>query len=518
MTITLGNGNAAVVRQSGGEVAGVNDAGENGGNGVHDAGVKGVAVNDGEGLNEQGTTSKKRASTSTGNTTTTTTSAAFLDYGACGAKRVKCIDFGILSPTEIKQLGVAEITSTVLYNKNAPKDNSLNDLRMGTSDPKLRCKRCKNDIITCPGHCGYITLPVPVYHVAYVATLVKILRAVCPWCLLLLVRDDDPYLQRFHGLCDDQLFAQLTGHLKTKRRCPHCWRSVPKYTQHALHITRDWSTHTPADSPELQAPLTPAIVRSIMQKIPNRVLEQLGLHPESSHPASAIIDVLLVPPPIIRPSIVFGSTARLRGQDDLTQRLQDILKTIERLQKNELRTDIVPNPGKEDKGKMRERLIAHLQGQVATYMNNDCSTGKAHVKRRSGRPMKSISKRLKGKKGRARANLNGKRVNYCARGPITPDPNIRVDEVGVPIQIALNLTYPDIANIYNLQQLQTIVDTGANTLGGAHCVVAKKDGRTILLQHLREPYRVQLGDRVHRYLRNGPPVCLVSCVCMCVCV
>lgn len=72
---------------------------------------------------------------------------------------------------------------------------------------------------------------------------------------------------------------------------------------------------------------------------------------------------------------------------------------------------------------------------------------------RSGRPIKSICQRLKAKEGRIRGNLMGKRVDFSARTVITPDPNINIDELGVPWSIALNLTYPETVTPYNMERL-----------------------------------------------------------------
>ncbi len=73
---------------------------------------------------------------------------------------------------------------------------------------------------------------------------------------------------------------------------------------------------------------------------------------------------------------------------------------------------------------------------------------------KSGRPIKSISQRLKGKEGRIRGNLMGKRVDFSARTVITGDPNIGIDELGVPWSIALNLTFPETATPFNIDRLQ----------------------------------------------------------------
>lgn len=71
---------------------------------------------------------------------------------------------------------------------------------------------------------------------------------------------------------------------------------------------------------------------------------------------------------------------------------------------------------------------------------------------RSGRPIKSICSRLKAKEGRIRGNLMGKRVDFSARTVITPDPNINIDELGVPWSIALNLTYPETVTPCNIER------------------------------------------------------------------
>ena len=71
---------------------------------------------------------------------------------------------------------------------------------------------------------------------------------------------------------------------------------------------------------------------------------------------------------------------------------------------------------------------------------------------RGGRPLKSIKQRLKSKEGRVRGNLMGKRVDFSARAVITPDPNLSIDQVGVPRTIAQNLTFPEIVTPFNIDR------------------------------------------------------------------
>ena len=58
----------------------------------------------------------------------------------------------------------------------------------------------------------------------------------------------------------------------------------------------------------------------------------------------------------------------------------------------------------------------------------------------------------KGKQGRFRGNLSGKRVDFSSRTVISPDPNLQIDQVGVPIHVAKILTYPEKVHKANIGQ------------------------------------------------------------------
>ena len=71
---------------------------------------------------------------------------------------------------------------------------------------------------------------------------------------------------------------------------------------------------------------------------------------------------------------------------------------------------------------------------------------------RSGHLVKSIKERLKGKEGRIRGNLMGKRVDFSARTVITPDPYLSIEQVGIPKSIAQNLTFTEIVTPLNIDR------------------------------------------------------------------
>jgi len=173
-------------------------------------------------------------------------------------------------------------------------------------------------------------------------------------------------------------------------------------------------------------------VYRVFRKISSEDLENLGLSEYYARPDWMILTVLPVPPPPVRPSISVDGGVR-RSEDDLTYKLADIIKASGNVRRSE-----------------QEGAPAHiitefeqlLQYHVATYMDNDIA-GIPQSMQKSGRPVKAIRARLKGKEGRLRGNLMGKRVDFSARTVITGDPNLALDEVGVPRSMAMNLTYPE---------------------------------------------------------------------------
>src|SRR6185312_1668617 len=126
----------------------------------------------------------------------------------------------------------------------------------------------------------------------------------------------------------------------------------------------------------------------------------------------------------------------------------------------------------------------------ATYMDNEMA-GQPQALQKSGRPLKSIRARLKGKEGRLRGNLMGKRVDFSARTVITGDPNISVDEVGVPRSIARNLTYPELVTRLNIDHLQELVRNGPSEHPGAKYVI-RDTGERIDLKHYKRAGEVRL--------------------------
>jgi DNA-directed RNA polymerase beta' subunit len=180
-----------------------------------------------------------------------------------------------------------------------------------------------------------------------------------------------------------------------------------------------------------------------------------------------------------------------RMEDDITLMLHNIVKTNFRLRQ-------LIDQNNPDRKEVIDSTKMALQWYHATYIDNSV-TGMKPATQRSGRVYKAILNRVKGKGGRLRANLMGKRVNFSARTVITPDPNLLIHEIGVPLEIAMDQTTPERVTVFNQTRLQSMVDRGPNAYPGAKLVETSRG--KISLKH--KQVALSIGDVVHRNLVDG---------------
>ncbi|PTD93430.1 hypothetical protein C9439_07650 [archaeon SCG-AAA382B04] len=404
-------------------------------------------------------------------------------------KQIGSIDFGLLSQEEIRKMSVTKIITPDTYDDDGyPIEMGLMDRRLGVIDPGLECKTCGGRPGECPGHFGRIELAAPVIHVGYARNIRKILRATCRECgkLLLSETKKEEYLKEIQELKDmkeptEDIVREVLKEARKTKECMYCGEE---------QIDIDFEK--PSTFKEDDEKLTPTDVKEWLEKIPDRDTKVFGMDPEKARPEWLVLEVLPVPPVTIRPSITLESGQR--SEDDLTHKLVDILRINQRFQEN--REAGAPQLVIED-------LWELIQYHVTTFLDNEVS-GIPPPRHRSGRTLKTLSQRLKGKEGRFRNDLSGKRVNFSARTVISPDPNIGINEVGVPEQIAKELTIPLEVTERNKQKAKEIVKRGPENHPGAN-YVRRSDGRK---QKITEENReniaknVEVGWRIDRHLKN----------------
>ncbi|KAJ7451085.1 DNA-directed RNA polymerase II, subunit 1 [Mycena latifolia] len=443
-------------------------------------------------------------------------------FSAAPIRKVKEVQFGILSPEEIKAYSVAKIEHPEVMDETThkPKIGGLMDPRMGTIDRNFKCQTCGEGMSECPGHFGHIELARPVFHPGFILKVKKILECICINCGKLKADISDPnFADKIRHIRDPKSrMAVVWAHCKTKMVCEPddpkdenadpdgeepkkghggCGYVQPQIRKEALKLFAQYKKPKDDDDefksmqPEKRL-FSPSDIYTTFKKMSDSDLNLLGLSDEYARPEWMILTVMPVPPPPVRPSIaVDGGT--IRSEDDLTFKLGDIIKASANVRRCE-------NEG--TPAHVITEFEQLLQFHVATYMDNDIA-GIPQALQKSGRPVKSIRARLKGKEGRLRGNLMGKRVDFSARTVITGDPNLELDEVGVPRSIAMNLTYPERVTPYNISYLQELVRNGPTAYPGARYVVRDTGERIDLRYNKRADAFLQYGWIVERHLKDG---------------
>lgn len=391
-------------------------------------------------------------------------------------KKFDEMGFSLLSPESIKKLSAAKIVTPELYDIDGyPVDGGLMDLRLGAIDPGVRCRTCGGRLKECLGHPGRIELARAVVHIKYIPLIEMSLRCFCNDCGKLML--DDKYLEKYST-------SERAKKAKDAKKCPHCDAVNEK-----VRIDKPTSFYVGKKR------VFPTRIRELLNNIPDDELRKVGVNPGTSRPEWAIITSLLVPPVTIRPSIILESGER--SEDDLTHKLSDIIRANQRLWEN-------LNAGAPEV--IIEDLWDLLQFHITTFFDNTVARIPP-ARHRSGQPLKTITERIKGKEGRIRKNLAGKRVNYSARTVISPDPFMKINEVGIPYEIAKIITVAETVNDLNIESIKKLVEKGEE-YPGANYVIRPDGKRKKITPELKEEIISEIGPgyKIERHLQNGDVV------------
>ena len=391
-------------------------------------------------------------------------------------KKVESLQFTLLSPDEIKKMSKAKIITPELYDVDGyPVDGGLMDLRLGAIDPGVRCRTCGGRLKECLGHPGSIELARPVFHIKYIPVVELFLRCYCAECNKLMVKEKD--MVKYKTIKDRLKRA------KDSKKCPYCMAEQEKV-----------KLQKPTNFKIGKKRLFAGEIRDKLARIPDEEAKLAGINPNIFRPEWGVLTLLLVPPVTVRPSITLESGER--SEDDLTHKLSDIIRANQRLWEN-------LNAGAPEV--IIEDLWDLLQYHVTTFFDNSI-TKIPPARHRSGQPLKTITERIKGKEGRIRHNLAGKRVNFSSRTVISPDPSLRLNEIGVPFEIAKILTVNEKVNSSNIERLKKIIlNEGYPT---ANYVIRPDKRRKRITSDLKQEIldELETGYVVERQLIDGDVV------------
>lgn len=439
-------------------------------------------------------------------------------------KKITKLEFNIFTNKEIKNYSAVSsdpfgINLSESYENYEPKKGGLVDLRMGTCDPYLNCTTCGLNYIDCPGHFGHIELAEPVFHYGFLDHLKSLLQCVCTKCSNILIEKSDVHFKKAMLKRSEARFKEIRNLTKNISFCWNCGTPVPKIRKEinaskisiSLILEREVGSQLQDDktgeiiegTKKILEVLSPRDCYNILRNVPDIDCTLLGFTPKSARPEDLIISRFPVPPVIIRPTSKIDFLASSTMEDSLTLKISDIVTSNQRL-RAQLDKETIEN----DIHNYSNTAHALLQYQVATFFDNE-SISLPRSEFKTGNPTKSISDRIKGKAGRVRSNLMGKRVDFSGRSVITPDPYINIDQLGVPKKIAMELTIPEEVTPFNIKYLTSLVKNGRDIYPGANFVlrVNYRDGKTevqkIDLKYRKKAIRLNIGDVVERHSING---------------
>lgn len=243
--------------------------------------------------------------------------------------------------------------------------------------------------------------------------------------------------------------------------------------------------------------LNPLEVLCLLERIPSWDVPLLLMNRNWALPQDLILTRLPVPPICIRPSVESDLKAGT-NEDSLTMKLREIIFVNDVIRKQTQSAAKIQT---------YNELWEFLQLQCGLYINSEMSGIPSNLQPR--KPGRGLVQRLKGKQGRFRGNLSGKRVDFSSRTVISPDPNLRIEQVGVPIHVAKILTYPERVNSSNIELMRRLVQNGPEVHPGANFI---QQGKTKFKKYLRYGNRnkiaqdLQYGDIVERHLRDDDVV------------
>ncbi|CAI5504931.1 unnamed protein product [Closterium sp. Naga37s-1] len=449
-------------------------------------------------------------------------SPSLLVHPTPGSKSVR---FSTMSAHEIMKSAEVQVSERSLYQlpERKPTPFGVLDPRLGTTSKKGECTTCNGTLQDCAGHFGYIRLELPVYHMGYFKVILLIMQCICKNCGRILLSDEErrQWLKKFRHprvevLQKKAMVKRVSERCKRTRMCHYCGDhngTVKKLTgtlklshdkygkdmdakddvvrrmEAAVEANKEIAQH----SSKVADDLNPVRVLWLMERMLDEDCELLDLY---YRPERLIVTHLSVPPVAIRPSVVMESAAG-SNEDDATMKLAVIIEV-----NSALRLGI-------QKGLPMPNLVENwdfLQLQVGLYINSELPG--LPLAAQPTKPTRGFVQRLKGKQGRFRQNLSGKRVDFSGRTVISPDPNLKISEVAVPMHMAQLLTFPEAVSRHNIHKLRQLVINGTAKYPGANFVLYPNGNKWFLKYGDRRRVAAELkyGDIVERHLEDGDMV------------
>ncbi len=242
------------------------------------------------------------------------------------------------------------------------------------------------------------------------------------------------------------------------------------------------------EAAKLQKKLTPDLAATQREKVTARIRFLQEMQEVGARPDWMVLTVLPVLPPGLRPMVQLdGGRYASSDVNDLYRRVINRNNRLKRLLEIDAPTIIIRN----EKRMLQEAIDALIGDQTSPIRGG----------RRPLHPLRSLTDKIQGKRGRFRRNLLGKRVDYSARSVIAIGPELKMSECGLPKKMALELFKPFVVKrildqelAYNIRGASRLIEKGVPEVWAILEEVVK--GKFILLN--RAPTLHRLGIQAFR--------------------
>ncbi|KAF7282113.1 hypothetical protein GWI33_003228 [Rhynchophorus ferrugineus] len=453
------------------------------------------------------------------------------------------LTFSVFTKQEVEKLGIFRIVTPITLDAlGHPIVGGLYDIRLGPSTDKNEpCGSCGENTFSCPGHFAYIDLGVPCINPVFHKVVGTILKYSCLTCFRLQLNEEsrtkiqyirETDFENYHNAVVQRILEEV----KQNKLCCFCKNSMRKIQvlkNKILLVSRKLDTDKKSKDSGINTLeseyINPADAKRYLQEIWKKEEELIRIivpvldDVDCDFPTDIFFfEVIPVPPPNVRPLNYLHGRVLENPQTGVYKNIitnslvmNQLLKVI----KKNGDLDVLNSKAAREyfeaaKGNSALEKLNNCWEELQLDVNNLLSRESRRLKDGSG--LKEI---IEKKQGVIRQNMMGKRVNFAARSVITPDPNLDVDEVGIPEVFAKKLTYPVPVTPWNVQHLRQLVKNGPNVYPGA-VYVEMEDGsvkkinpsnkiqqesllKILLTPHNERKPGFQGVKIVHRHLQNG---------------
>jgi DNA-directed RNA polymerase II subunit RPB1 len=395
---------------------------------------------------------------------------------------VESVEFYIIGDGDLKSKFRVKNPDSMV--KNEPKPNGVCDEHMGVTADNRVCITCHNKKNKCPGHAASYELPYPIISPFFEKKIPDWLKLVCLNCSGLVVQRQSNLSKYIRGTMKQYISLVQS---KPIIICPHCstlkQKISPKDGEPYLFVVGSGKDKI----------LYPLDVYNVLDKIQDDDVAFLG-KTVKCHPRNMVLNILLVSANTIRPDrkkLGSGKT----GSNTTTTALQEIVR-IGQFLPNDLRSKPMSD--------IHWQKIKEMNNLVYDMIYTSAANG-AMPKYRSNiakqKNITSIKQRISGKEGRIRHNLFGKKHQNVIRCVITCNSNIRIDEVGIPINLLHSIQIAEYVRDYNIEKLSIHFRNGINAYPGA-THIEKANGEPYAIQSNMKQI-LEIGDIIYRDLIEG---------------